>query len=349
MKKWRIYKSTTPNRPIPLPPPWRRFEGQPKIDRKLRDDPHAKRRFGDAERGRVFQANEKTIDLVNAAIYLRRPLLVTGKPGVGKSSLAYSIAHDLDLGPVLRWPITSRSTLKDGLYSYDAIGRLQEAQLNRPPSDPNISHSPPDIGKFIQLGPLGTALLPTDRPRVLLIDEIDKSDIDLPNDLLNIFEEGEYDIPELSRLPPVTTDAQPTPVYVRPHDVNPKLESDTVPIYRGRVLCHAFPIILLTSNGERELPPAFLRRCLRLTIEPPDKDQLADIVTAHFKELTSAQQQEQARLIKTFVERRDQSRDMLATDQLLNAIYLLQHSFNLNDPPDKESLIEAIFKSLTSS
>lgn len=125
--------------------------------------------------------------MVNAALYLRRPLLVTGNPGTGKTSLAYSVAYELDLGEVLYWPITTRTTLKDGLYNYDAVGRLQDAKLN---PDDSLNR----IGKYITLGPLGTALLPSERPRVLLIDEIDKSDVDLPNDLLHVFENGEYTI-----------------------------------------------------------------------------------------------------------------------------------------------------------
>jgi hypothetical protein len=132
----------------------------------------------------------------NAALYLRRPLLLTGSPGAGKSTLAHAVAYELGLGRVLHWPIVSRSTLQDGLYRYDAIARLQDNQI--------AAHSgtapPGGIGSYIRLGPLGTALLPTAKPRVLLIDELDKSDIDLPNDLLNVMEEGEYGIPELERL-----------------------------------------------------------------------------------------------------------------------------------------------------
>ncbi|MFM6527076.1 MAG: MoxR family ATPase, partial [Dolichospermum sp.] len=99
--------------------------------------------------------------------------------GTGKTSLAYAVAYELGLGEVLHWPITTRTTLKDGLYSYDAIGRLQDAKDK---DKDNLA----EIGKYINLGSLGTALLPSEKPRVLLIDEIDKSDIDLPNDLLHI-------------------------------------------------------------------------------------------------------------------------------------------------------------------
>src|SRR5262249_20206891 len=151
----------------------------------------------------AYQAAEEEINLVNLALHLRRPLLVTGQPGVGKSTLAFSVAYELGLGPVLRWPITSRSTLLDALYRYDAVGRLQEVSLQREAARPsrrtqddatmpagNDATAPSadgadallGIGKYVRLGPLGTALLPRHRPRVLLIDEFDKSDIDLPND-----------------------------------------------------------------------------------------------------------------------------------------------------------------------
>jgi MoxR-like ATPase len=132
---------------------------------------------------------------------LRRPLLVTGPPGSGKSSLAYAVARELRLGPVLRWNITSRATLHDGLYQYDPLSRLYAAGRAAAREVPPDDELPTDGGlqDHLRLGPLGTALLPYGRPRALLIDEIDKCDLDLPNDLLNILEEGQYEIPELVR------------------------------------------------------------------------------------------------------------------------------------------------------
>jgi MoxR-like ATPase len=310
MSEWRIYrKDGTPHDDIdrlPPPPPWRTYIGEVPEPVKNRNSVEVAM-TRERVRGPEFRATDEEVDLVNAALYLRRPLLITGRPGTGKSSLPYSVAWQLKLGEVLRWPITSRSTLQEGLYRYDALGRLQDANINR-----SSLPDPRDVGRYIRLGPLGTALYPTDRPRVLLIDEIDKSDVDLPNDLLNVFEEGEFEIPELSRLP-----AEIGMVDVMPHDG--RTADDSVPVAQGRVVCKAFPFIALTSNGERDFPPAFLRRCLRLDIPVPDRDKLADVVRAH---LADVDEGETARLIEQFVAEVSRG-GSLATDQLLNAIYLV--------------------------
>jgi MoxR-like ATPase len=298
MKDWLVFRGTgEPHDRIdqlPSPPAWRVFDDNP--TRTVATDDW---KPADVERARFYQADPETLDLVNAGIYLRRPLLVTGKPGVGKSVLSLAIAYELALGPVLRWPITSRSTLIEGIYKYDAISRLQDVNI----ADPQAKT---DIGRYITLGPLGTALLPFERPRVLLIDEIDKSDIDLPNDLLTVFEEGEYEIPELVRIAQGQAEVQVTTV-----------EGVQAPVTRGRVRCRAFPIVVLTNNQEREFPPAFLRRCIPLMIHPPGPERLARIVQARLGPEMSATGVD---LVEEFL-RRQQSGD-LATDQLLNAIYL---------------------------
>lgn len=323
---WPIYTGTSvPHDGIdrlPPPPNWRAFDGGPPLPSPDQPDPSTLRRLGTRDgsgsNGRVPDLQE--VQMINAALFLRRPLLVTGRPGTGKSTLGYLIAEELKLGPVLRWPITSRSTLLEGLYRYDAIGRLREENL-RQLRDRGTAQAMPvtvtpqsaaastvgNIGRHIRLGPLGTALLPYDKPRVLLIDEVDKSDIDLPNDLLNVFEEGEYDIDELVRLP-----EEAGPVQVMTADPNGHAE-----ISQGRVRCRAFPFVLLTSNGEREFPPAFLRRCLRLDLQLPNPDQVAAIVTAHLGPKAAAAADHH---LQEFLARR--TRSEVTTDQLLNAVYL---------------------------
>lgn len=331
-QEWWIYRCTgEPHdgiEQLPEPPPWRQFAdaaGLPKeslqrpleagTDKQTRNNPG---------RGQTYLATDAQKQMVNLALYLRRPLLITGKPGTGKSSLAYSVAYELNLGPVLRWPITSRATLAEGLYRYDAIGRLQEAQLNK---DKAVK-----IGNYLSLGPLGTALLPAEHPRVLLIDEVDKSDIDFPNDLLNIFEEGEFEIPELARY--------------SEDDVDIRLfeSSETVRISKGKVRCSAFPFVVLTSNGEREFPPPLLRRCLQLKIEPPDDKVLAAIVKAHLK--TDLLEKVEP-LIEKFLEHR-KSEGHLANDQLLSTIFMYTRANGLNAASEEE-IRRALFQTLGST
>ncbi|MEV0175816.1 MoxR family ATPase [Streptomyces sp. NPDC050803] len=328
MSDWRIFQGkNTPHDGITrLPPPqsWRAFDGGPSVPAELPDWSPV-----DTDRASNYQAAPEILDLVNAALYLRRPLLVTGKPGVGKSTLALAVAHELGLGPVLRWPITSRTTLKDGLYTYDAIRRLHDVSTAREQDDAET-----DIGRYVTLGPLGTALLPRERPRVLLIDEIDKSDIDLPNDLLNVFEEGEFTIPELERA----ARGDQTEVNVSTADRG----SDGVVVHGGRVRCRAFPFVVLTSNQEREFPPAFLRRCVPLQILPPGHDELMRIVEARLAPEISS---EAAALVTEFLHRRDASD--LATDHLLNALYLTFHA--ARGGGDREQLAQQLLGHLPPS
>ena len=301
-----LFRGTGEEHPIDLPaaPPWR-VGGQGATH---------------AERGETFRPGNPMIAMVNTALLLRRPLMITGKPGTGKSSLIYAVARELQLGKVLRWPVTSRSTLRQALYEYDAIGRMQEAQL---------TNAPPDIGGFVRLGALGTALLPSAVPRALLIDEIDKADIDLPNDLLDIFEEGEFSIPELSRLK--TT----RPVAVKTYD------GDLYEVSDGHIRCQEFPFVVMTSNGERDFAPAFLRRCLQLEVAEPTHDELVSIVRAH---LAAATGEAADKLIGEFVTERNTK--VLSTDQLLNAVFLI--TGGRYSATEAEDIKKIVFKQLAS-
>ncbi|MGA6164421.1 AAA family ATPase [Amycolatopsis magusensis] len=338
---WWIYRGT--GRPIhdidlasllPPPPPWRSYDGGPlpEPDVPPPDDGEAERRLGAA-----FTFSEQEVDLdelnmVNAGIVLRRPLLVTGNPGTGKSSLAYRIARELGLGRVLRWAITSHTTLDAGLYGYDAIGRVQAAATSQAQLG-DVAEEPPPIGDFVRLGPLGTAFLPTRLPRVLLIDELDKSESDLPNDLLSIFEDGEFPVDELARV----RNRQPE---VTVHTADPQR---TAVVRDGRIACNAFPIVVMTSNGEREFPPAFLRRCLQLRIENPDHEQLAAIVSSH---LVDDHGDYRDRLVREFAER-SKAEGGLPTDRLLDAVYLATSGAY---QPEREAwprLVEALWQRLT--
>lgn len=380
VKDWWLYQGTggAAERLARLeagpPPPWRDFKGVPDPGYT----PPGCRGLAwknTQRRGEGYVPDELEKDVVNTALHLRRPLLITGKPGVGKSTLASSIASDLGLGPVLHWPVTSRTVLRDGLYLYDAIGRLQEAGLEQlrpwgatPPAAPDPvdpetraaegarasdGHraagedrvgpegplSPrangPSIGRYLRLGPLGTALLPQDRPRVLLIDEIDKSDIDLPGDLLTVFEDGGFFIPELARL----SKEHPT-VAIGTEDEDTE---EVVRITKGRVQCRYFPIVVLTSNGERDFPPAFLRRCVRLHLEPPGPEKLARIVRGRLG-VDIENNDEYRELVQSFLERAEDGD--LATDQLLNAIQL-RLSGAWSAPADRDRFLATVMHHLT--
>jgi MoxR-like ATPase len=323
-------------------PPWRRFDGGPPTERNFEKDPRSQSLLHDLDRARAYLVSQEEVNMVNAALYLRRPLLVTGSPGIGKSTLAYSVALELKLGPVLRWNITSHSTLKDGLYAYDAIGRLQDSAPSR--ESDGAAKPSLDIGDYIRLGPLGTALLPSDYPRVVLIDEIDKSDIDLPNDLLNIFEEGEFLIPELLRLR-----GQRQQFEVFPADGDTK-----IPIVEGRVRCREFPLVILTSNAEREFSPAFLRRCLRLRIREPEKEKLARTLALHLPLDGSLPEDWKGRLlssreeiIELFLQRRSEGE--MATDQLLNAVFMASGGLAAQETEkERKGLIQQLLHPLSS-
>lgn len=296
---WTIYKGgdqVTPDdvleRWLTTAPPWRQPGDVPPLERAITAvEPSWERR------GRTYvpSPNDLEAQSVNVALLLRRPLLVTGEPGLGKSTLAYNVAWCLGLGQPLRWEISSRTTLEDGLYHYDAVEHLRAAQ--------NASSS---IGRFVTLGPLGTALLPTARPRVLLIDELDKASYDLPNDLLHVLEEAAFVVPELRR--------HRGEELVYPFDAQGP--DDLVKVHEGRVRAHHHPVVVITSNGEREFPPAFLRRCVQLHLPAPTPEHFRAIVKAQFGEDLPGEP-----TLSSVLERyRNRT-----TDAILQAIFLQSH------------------------
>ncbi|MEA5421151.1 MoxR family ATPase [Spirulina sp. CCNP1310] len=189
------------------------------------------------------------IDAVNLAIFLKRPLLLQGEPGCGKTRLAQAVAYELKL-PYAVWTIKSTSKAQDGLYTYDNLARLRDAQLislGQVKQEQEIARMN-DPESYVKLGPLGKAF-ENEEQMVVLIDEIDKADIDFPNDLLLELDENYFTIDETGR------------------EVSAK---------------HP-PIIFITSNQERDLPDAFLRRCLFHYIEFPKTEDLIRIILArHF-------------------------------------------------------------------
>jgi MoxR-like ATPase len=185
-----------------------------------------------------YVAGEDLMMAVNAAIALQRPLLIKGEPGTGKTMLAIEVAKSLGR-PLFQWHIKSTSKAQQGLYEYDAVSRLRDSQLGE--------ESVKDIGNYIVKGPLWQAFQ-CDEPSVVLIDEIDKADIEFPNDLLRELDRMEFFVYETREL----------------------------------ISAKHRPVIIITSNNEKELPDAFLRRCFFHYIRFPDKETMNQIVDVHF-------------------------------------------------------------------
>jgi MoxR-like ATPase len=179
---------------------------------------------------------------VNVAVALQRPLLVRGEPGTGKTLLAENLARALGM-TLIRWHVKSTTKAKDGLYVYDTVARLHDSRFG--------GGDVKDIAKYIKLGPLGEAL-DADRRVVLLIDEIDKADIEFPNDLLLEIDAMRFRIDETGR----------------------------------EVVAKERPIVIITSNNEKELPDAFLRRCVFHYIQFPSRELMTEIVRVHHPDVT---------------------------------------------------------------
>ena len=185
-----------------------------------------------------YVATEDLKVAVNAAVLLRRPLLVKGEPGTGKTVLAHEIAKALN-APLIEWHVKSTTKAHQGLYEYDAVARLRDGQLG----DERVH----DISNYIKKGKLWEAFTSPQLP-VLLIDEIDKADIEFPNDLLQELDRMSFDVYET----------------------------------RETITAKERPIMIITSNNEKELPDAFLRRCFFHYIKFPDRETMQAIIDVHF-------------------------------------------------------------------
>ncbi len=226
----------------------------------------------------TYVATEDLMVAVNAAITLERPLLVKGEPGTGKTILAHEVAKALDR-QLIEWHIKSTTKAQQGLYEYDAVSRLRDSQLG----DERVH----DIANYIKRGKLWDSFTADERS-VLLIDEVDKADIEFPNDLLLELDRMEFFVYETGET----------------------------------VRAEHRPIVLITSNNEKELPDAFLRRCFFHYIQFPDRDTMRDIVAVHYPDI---QKNLVAQAMKIFYEIREVPglKKKPSTSELLDWLKLL--------------------------
>jgi MoxR-like ATPase len=222
-----------------------------------------------------YIASGPLVDAVNCSIALGRPLLIKGEPGTGKTVLAQHVAEGLGM-PMLQWHIKSTTKAADGLYVYDTVQRLNDSRFG--------GGEVADINHYIKLGPLGRAFAAAERT-VLLIDEVDKADLEFPNDLLRELDEMRFTIVETGE----------------------------------EVVAKERPVVLITSNNEKELPDAFLRRCVFHFIEFPDVPTMRKIVAVHHPHL-------EAKLL----------------DQVLIKFYWLREQSELRKKPSTSELVDWI-------
>ncbi|HKT14887.1 MAG TPA: MoxR family ATPase [Allosphingosinicella sp.] len=227
-----------------------------------------------------YVATEDLKVAVNAAVTLRRPLLVKGEPGTGKTVLAREIADAIG-APLIEWVVKSTTKAQQGLYEYDAVARLRDGQLG----DPRVH----EIANYISRGKLWEAFESPTLP-VLLIDEIDKADIEFPNDLLQELDRMEFDVYETKQ----------------------------------RIVARERPVVVITSNNEKDLPDAFLRRCFFHYIKFPDRETMQAIIDVHFPDI---QQHLVAKALDIFYEIRDVPglKKKPSTSELIDWLKLLLH------------------------
>ena len=222
-----------------------------------------------------YVASEELLSTVNIAMTLQKPLLIKGEPGTGKTMLAAAVAHALGRKLII-WNIKSTTKAQDGLYVYDVVQRLYDSQFG--------THGVDDIAHYIKLGKLGEAFS-SDEQVVLLIDEIDKADLEFPNDLLWELDQMEFSIPETKET----------------------------------IRAKQRPIVIITSNAEKELPDAFLRRCIFHYIDFPDKAQMEQIIKVHFDAL-----------------------DERLLQQAMNTFYMIRDIRGIDKKPSTSELIDWI-------
>lgn len=277
-----------------------------------------------------YFAGEDLKQAVNMAIVLGRPLLLKGDPGCGKTRLAEAVAFDIHgvegfEANYFEWSIKSSSKVSDGIYSFDHIRRLRDAQLERTREGDRESDN---LMAYIDFGPMANALKKAKKgakPPILLIDEIDKADIDFPNDLLLELDQMRFDIPELLN--------SKDPQFKR----------------QGRIVAEAKPLIFITSNEEKDLPPAFLRRCLFHFVQFPKTDELEKIIKAnfpHFNDILLSKALEKFQILRGSMQGNADKKP--STSELLDWVKLIQ-SFDVTSAAlEKEGhypLHQALLKS----